>query len=105
MTYDLGVVFAVVALLGVNQLVMRVERLWRSLPVFVALWASLVGLGTWVLAVGLPGFDEVPAVRWVVGLVLFVHAAQDLSMRSRRLAADAEGEEDETKAQIRAGLR
>jgi uncharacterized membrane protein len=70
-----------VVLLGLNQLVARVPaftlRPWLFWPV---IFLDLV-VGSYVLAVGLPGFEHIPPVSWVVGLLFFLHIGQDLKLR------------------------
>lgn len=106
MTLDVGVLFAVVILLGLNQAMMRVDALWRRSAVFFGTTILMILAGTWVLAVGMPGFEHLPAVRWVLGLLLFMHVAQDLSVRGKRLAAEAEAAEAAARREaIREGLR
>lgn len=80
--------FGVVGLFLLNQVVMRVPALRRRLFVFYPLLWLDVGVGTAVILYGLPGFGDAPAVRWVLGLLLFVHAVQNLALR-RRWEAEA----------------
>ncbi|MBX2803226.1 MAG: hypothetical protein KTR31_36435 [Myxococcales bacterium] len=76
------VLFGLVALIGANQLLVRMPVV-RSQP--LAFWAlNVVDLvvGGLVLGFGLPGYDHAPIVSWVVGLLLVLHVAQNLQLRS-----------------------
>ncbi len=105
MTLDTASIFAVVALLGFNQLIMRIDTLWRKNAVFFGLCFAMILMGTWVLTGGTPSFNTFPALQWSVGLLMFVHTAQNLSLRSKRLARDAEDAELVARREaVRAGL-
>ena len=83
MDLSTAVLFGLVVLLGLNQLVARVPaftlRPWLFWPV---VFMDVI-VGTYVIGWGLPGFDHVPPVSWVVGLLFFMHVGQDLSLRVR----------------------
>lgn len=91
---DLGTaaLFAIVALLGINQVVLRVPALLRSRAVFFGLLVLEIAMGSAILVLGLPGFEGVPGVTWAVGLLFFLHVAQNLGYRGRRLRALAEAD-------------
>lgn len=77
-------ILGLVALLSVNQAVMHVpavrDRAWAFWT--VNLVDLLAGLG--VLVFGLPGYEHVPPVRWIVGLLFILHVAQNLKLKSDR---------------------
>jgi hypothetical protein len=75
--------FAVVAVLAVNQLVLRVPALWGRDVVFYGWCVLVLGAGTWVMGVGLPGWSGLPVVSLVLGLFLFAHVAQATRLRTR----------------------
>ena len=85
--------FTVVVVLGLNQLVMRVPALYRRGWVFYALLLVELGVGGAILGLGLPGFEDMRPVSLAVGLMFFVHAAQNLGVR-RRLLEEALRESD-----------
>ena len=77
MDLSLWVLFGVVALLGMNQLLVRVLRM-RTLSVsfwFLQLVNIVVGSG--ILWKGLPGFEDIPVISWAVGLLVFLHVAEN----------------------------
>ncbi len=82
MDQSTAVLFALVGLIGVNQVAVRTplarERAW----VFWAITLVDRRAGVAVLVVGLPGFGHIPAVSWVVGLLLVLHVAQNLMLRN-----------------------
>lgn len=75
--------FAVVVVLGVNQVVLRVPSMWRHDVVFYGWCVVLLAVGTYVMGVGLPGWEAMPVVDLVLGLFLFAHVAQATRLRSR----------------------
>lgn len=75
--------FVVVALLAINQLAMRLRWAVARTVLFFSVQALLLAAGTWVLGFGLPGFDHIPAVSYVIGLLFFLHVARNLALRSR----------------------
>lgn len=104
MDLSTATLFAVVAVLAVNQAVMRVEALSRHPLVFWATWLLDLGMGTAILALGLPGFEDVPPVSWVVGLLFFVHAAQNVAVRQRRLREAAIDEATRRRREVAAEI-
>jgi hypothetical protein len=88
----LGIVLAILVL---NQIVMRVPALWQRPSTF---WANLTLQATAAVTaaiVGLPGADAMPAIRWLLAGLFAFHVVQDLSVRSTRLRAAAEGPADD----------
>lgn len=88
MDFDTTVLLSLVGVLALNQGVMRIGSLYRVDAVFYALVLLDWIVGTAVLWFGLPGFERFPPVSWVLGLLFFVHTAQNLAIRQRRLDAD-----------------
>ena len=94
------VLFAVVILIALNQALMRLpimrsQRWFFWLTQFVNL-----GVAAAVIVLGLPGFEHVPPVRVVIGLLLVMHLAQNLRLRMRwdREAREAEEEQRRERA-------
>ena len=91
---DIGttVLFAVVAVLGANQALVRFPAV-RGIPALF--WTMQVGnllMSVYVLFIGLPGFDHVPVVNWVVGLMVLSHVAHNMSVLQKdRRAASVSG--------------
>ncbi|MBT3219712.1 MAG: hypothetical protein HN348_11520 [Proteobacteria bacterium] len=105
MDLNTGVLLALIAFLGVNQSVARVSVLRGIAVLFwgVQLLNVVVSLG--VLIFGLPGFDHIPIVSWVVGLLFLVHIAHNTRVRMKagpRLGGD---DLDKKKEEIRAALK
>jgi len=99
MDISTAVLFALVAIIGVNQVAVRTRLAREHGVVFwgITLLDLLAGLA--VLGLGLPGFEATPTVSWVVGLVLVFHVAQNLMLRNEwdqqaRDAARAERDEE-----------
>lgn len=90
----------VVAALATNQLVMRLPALYRHDTVFWALEGFICTFGGYLLWRGVPGLDGFPIVSWVVGLMFFLHAAQNIRVRQsrRRKLAQALAEERRARA-------
>ncbi len=84
MDLDTAVLLGVVGVLALNQLVMRVGTLYRVDAVFYGLIVLDWLVGGSILWFGLPGFDAFPAVPVVLGLLFFLHSAQNLNLRRRR---------------------
>jgi len=76
--------FAIIALLGTNQAVMRIPWLHRQAGAFWAMQAVNACAGLFVLFYGLPGFEHVPAVQYVVGLLFLFHGADALRSRVKQ---------------------
>jgi len=92
MDHQTTVLLVLVALLSANQVVCRIpvlrDRFW---PFWTMQLVDLV-VGTGVLVFGVPGFDHAPPVRYVVGLMFFLHIATNLKLRTaaeRRRLLDA----------------
>lgn len=78
------VLLALVAMLGLNQALMRIPALERRSLVFWPLQFLDLAVGIGVLVLGLPGYGHAPAISWVVGLLFIMHVAQNLKIRSDR---------------------
>lgn len=95
MDLSTGVLFALVALIGVNQVVVRSPPAREIPAVFWGLTLLDLLAGVAVAFLGLPGFERTPAVSWVVGLLLVLHVAQNLVLRN----AWEQAERDEARAE------
>ena len=78
------ILFGVVAVLGINQAVMRVERLQDDDRVYFAVQIVDLLMASGCILIGLPGFDAFPAVPVVVGLLILLHVAQNYNARAHR---------------------
>ena len=80
------ILFGVVALIGINHVLMRIpgfiHRWWAFLPVQIL----NLGAAVWLMAVGVPEFNEdggLSFLNWVLGLLLIFHIVQN-NMRLQR---------------------
>ena len=98
------VLFGLVALIGVNQVVVRSPPAREIPALFWGITIFDLLAGVVVAFVGLPGFERTPAVSWVVGLLLVMHVAQNLVLRNGWEQAEREearAERDEERKQRR----
>ena len=107
MTFADWVFFAVVAVLATNHVLVRLPGWERRTLVFWSVQALNIACASWMLAVGLPGFDGNLAVfNWVVGLLFIIRAVQNNGRWSEaRQSNRSAGEDDDARARIRAALR
>jgi uncharacterized membrane protein YhaH (DUF805 family) len=91
MDLSLWVLFGVVALLGVNQLMVRVLRMRTLRGSFWLLQFVNIVVGSALLWKGLPGFEEIPVISWAVGLLVFLHVAENTRTKG---AADLSAEKE-----------
>ena len=98
--------FGIVATLAVNHVLVRLPGWERRLMLFGIVQALNIGCASWVLAIGLPGFEgQLAVVNWVVGLLFIVRAVQNNSRWSKaRKAAGNTDPMEARKAEIRAAL-
>ncbi len=83
MDFSTAVLFSLVALIGANQVVVRIPAVRRIERLFWGLvFADLVA-GVGVLVFGLPGYEAFPAVSWVVGLLFVMHIALNLQLHNQ----------------------
>ncbi|MEN0066451.1 MAG: hypothetical protein AAGA48_30220 [Myxococcota bacterium] len=88
MTVDLWVLFAVVAALGANSILMALPIARRSDTYFWAVNGFNVLMGSLILGFGLPGFGHLPPpadtlISLMVGGMFFFHVAQFFNHRAR----------------------
>jgi len=108
MTREDAFLFLIVAIIGTNQLVMRIPALYRRSTSFWSLQVMVLSMGLYVLVRGMPGFEHVPPLRWVLGLIFITHAVQNLRIRQRYQAeersASHEADRAEREEKLRAAL-
>ena len=81
MSWDTAVVLGVLAVMGANQLVMRVGALHARWYVFYFLQLTNIATGSAVITLGLPGFEPWPVVSWIIGLLFFFRSVQNNNLR------------------------
>lgn len=104
MDWSTGVLFLLAAVLGLNHVVIRTPWARNTPAVFWAINFVDLGLGSLVLVFGLPGFESMQIISWVVGLLLVAHVAQNLQLRSMWVEQErhaAQRERDEVRKQMR----
>jgi hypothetical protein len=77
MDVSLYSLFGVTIVLAVNQLLLRIAVFRESRTGFLSVQSLNITMSVFVLVLGLPGYDDQPAVSWVVGLLFLVHAGQN----------------------------
>ena len=101
-TVDSDLIFMLlIAIIALNQFLIR-SKLWLSIPaLFWLIQACNIGLGSWVIVYGLPGFvGELAVINWLVGPLFLYHAVQNnlhfqRAQRERRRAAEDLASADE----------
>ena len=104
MDWSTAVIFGLVAILGANHLVIRTPWARNNPAVFWSVNILDVVLGSLVLVFGLPGFESMQAISWVVGLLLVAHVAQNLQLRAQWAEEErrvAKQERDEERKRMR----
>ena len=104
MDLNTAILFALVAIIGANQVLVRSRAARDSDKVFWALTGGDLVLGVLVLVVGLPGFEGMPVASYVVGLLFVMHVAQNLMLRNEWAQAardEARAERDEERKRRR----
>lgn len=105
MDYGTRVVLSLALLLAFNNAVVRLPMLKDRELLFWAVQFLDIGVGSALLWWGIPGFEGTPAVSWMMGLLLFLHVAQNMRWRARRRAGRGQSTETEERASaIRAAL-
>jgi hypothetical protein len=99
------VLLLVISVMATNQLVMRVPLLCANPAVFWSLEGLQVTFGTYVLVRGLPGFEDMVAVTWLLGGLFYFHATTNYWTRTKVLRALGEGPADEARAALAAQIR
>ena len=89
------VLFLLVALIASNQLFARIPAMHNSVRVYGLVQVVNLSAATGVIVFGLPGYEDLNVVRWLLGLLLFWHVARNNftyreARRKHRLAVRAE---------------
>jgi len=71
------VLFLLVALISLNQLFARIPALHNSARAYVIVQVVNLSAATGVIVFGLPGYEDLNVVRWLLGLLLFWHVARN----------------------------
>ena len=94
--------FSMVALIAINQFLIRTQYWQKKLWIF---WLTQVLnslFGSYAILIGLPGINEVLSViNWIIGLLFFYHIARNqlLLQRFLRKQRSAQRETDTKKGQ------
>lgn len=95
---DNAVLAGLVALIAVNYVVPRTSLARRYPSLFWAINGLDLAVGLGALLFGVPGFDGKPVVRFMVGLLVLLHLAQNFQVKTRW---DAEDRMDRLEREIR----
>jgi hypothetical protein len=104
---DLGTrtLLSVALLLALNNAVVRIGWLRRRLALFAAIQVLDVLVAGWLLWRGIPGLEEIPAVSWMLALLLLLHVVQNVRwFRAVRAEAAVDEERERKASAIRAAL-
>jgi hypothetical protein len=97
---DVGnlVLFGLFALVALNYVVPRTELARRHPAIFWSINGLDLVAGLAALLFGVPGFDAHPIVRFLIGLVVLTHLAQNFAVKARW---DAEARQERLDAELR----
>jgi len=85
MNESIPILLVLLGLVAVNQLAARVAVMRESGRLFWFLQLVNLAFVTYVLARGLPGFEQYPAVSWAIGLLFMLRIVYTNGMRARHL--------------------
>lgn len=99
----------VIAAMAINHLVMRVHALRGIAPVFWGLQLVNLAVGSGLILLGIPGFEDLPAVPWLISLLFFFRVVQNNNARQawliERVREERHGDEASVKAAFLEALR
>ena len=104
---DLGtrIVLSLALLLAVNNAMVRIGFLKDRTGLFWSVQCIDMLVGSALLWWGIPGFESTPAIAWMMGLLMFLHVAQNTRWRARRSKNRGQSHATEERASaIRAAL-
>jgi len=91
-------------ILVANQIVMRVERLWRSRPIFLAMQTLNVVTGLAALLTPIPGFENFTAGKIALGVIFLFRAFWNVHEKRTSLWQEKQEELEEELERQRAIL-
>ncbi|MEC7987783.1 MAG: hypothetical protein VX278_21625 [Myxococcota bacterium] len=78
--------FAMVALIAINQFLIRTKYWQKQMWIFWVTQLLNSALGSWALFIGLPGLNEsLSVINWIIGLLFFYHIARNQVLLQRFL--------------------
>ncbi len=101
------ILLAVAALLGVNHLIFRIPGWEHRRGVFWFVQLLNLATATWVMVMGIPGFQDTAAtaIKWVFGLLLILHIVTNNQRLMRALhSAGGHREHDARRSRVKAAL-
>lgn len=104
---DLGTrtLLSVALLLALNNAIVRVPWLQHRVFLFVAVQVLDALVAGWLYWRGIPGFEEIPAISWMLGLLLVLHLVQNVRwFRLLRDERDEDAAHERRASAIRAAL-
>ena len=79
-------IFSMVALIAINQLLIRSHYWKKHLWIFWSTQLLNSLFGSWALLIGLPGLsDTLDIINWIIGLLFFYHIARNQLLLQRFL--------------------
>ena len=101
---DLGTqtVLSIAGLLVLNTAMVRLKLLRDRSPLFWAVQGLNIAVAGWILWAGIPGFDHIPAVSWVMSLWLLLRVATNHRWYMSR---SQEGSQDLAREQRASAIR
>lgn len=101
---DLGTqtLLSIALLLALNNALVRFAFMRTRTILFVGIQLLNTAVAVWLMARGIPGFESIPAVSWMLGLLLVLHVVQNIRWKR---AVRAEAEEDDDKERRASAIR
>jgi hypothetical protein len=78
------IILSVALLLALNNAIVRLPWLKDRELLFWAVQILDVVACCALILYGIPGFEEIPIISWMLGLLFLLHVAQNLRWRARR---------------------
>jgi hypothetical protein len=104
---DLGTqtLLSIALLLALNNAVVRVGWMRHRPVLFYAVQGLDVFVAAWLFWRGIPGFEHIPAISWMLGLLLILHVVQNVRwIRSVRAELGKDEDKERRASAIRAAL-
>jgi hypothetical protein len=91
------ILLSIALLLGLNNAVVRLPFLQDRVLLFWAVQFIDLGVCIALLVIGIPGFEDMPAISYMLGLLFLLHVAQNLRWRAQRRREQAPDEDVEAR--------
>lgn len=104
---DLGTrtLLSIAVLLGLNNALVRISWLKVRPVTFYAVQVLNVAVAGWLFWRGIPGFEHIPAISWMLALLLILHVVQNVRwLRAFQEDATRDDDRERKASAIRAAL-